>query len=99
MLHSNCYRAAKVNLPTSLGFPKESWLPFKISQKMYKTHFIGGSEIAKTSYKAYANKLTKVKCLAKKLYFHSELETVKVMVAKSGIYSTLFCPIKKQTMS
>ena len=46
-------------------------------QKMYKTHFIGGSEIAKTSYKAYANKLTKVKCLAKKLYFHSELENCK----------------------
>ena len=45
--------------------------------KMYKTHFIGGSEIAKTSYKAYANKLTKVKCLAKKLYFHSELENCK----------------------
>ena len=32
---------------------------------------------AKTSYKAYANKLTKVKCLAKKLYFHSELENCK----------------------
>ena len=46
-------------------------------QKMYKTHFIGGSEIAKTSYKAYANKLTKVKCLAKKIYFHSELENCK----------------------
>ena len=46
-------------------------------QKMYKTHFIGGSEIAKTSYKDYVNKLTKVKCLAKKLYFHSELENCK----------------------
>ena len=46
-------------------------------QKMYKTHFNCGSEIAKTSYKAYANKLTKVKCLAKKLYFHSELENCK----------------------
>ena len=42
-----------------------------------KRGFIGGSEIAKTSYKAYANKLTKVKCLAKKLYFHSELENCK----------------------
>ena len=44
---------------------------------MYKTHFIGGGEFAKTSYKAYANKLTKVKCLAKKLHFHSELENCK----------------------
>ena len=77
MLHSNCYRASEVNLPTSLAFQKESWLPFEISKKMYKTQFIGGSEFAKTSYKAYANKLTKVKCLAKKLYFHSELENCK----------------------
>ena len=46
-------------------------------QKMYRTHFIGGSEIAKMSYKAYANKLTKVECLAKKLYFHSKLENCK----------------------
>ena len=46
-------------------------------QKMYKAHFIGGSEIAKTSFTAYANKLTRVKCLAKKLYFHRELENCK----------------------
>ena len=46
-------------------------------QKMYKTHFIGGSKIAKTLYEAYANKLNKVKCLAKKLYFQSELENCK----------------------
>ena len=36
MLHSNCYRASKVNLPTSLGFRKESWLPFEISKKHIK---------------------------------------------------------------
>ena len=35
---------------------------------MFKMHFIGGSEIAKTLYKAYANTRTKVKCLAKKDY-------------------------------
>ena len=64
-------------------------------QKMYKTHVIGGSEIAKTSYKAYANKLTKVKFLAKNYIFIANKKTVKVMVAKSGIYSTLFCPVKK----
>ena len=56
---------------------KEILASIQNKQKMCETHFIGGSEIAKTSYKAYANKLTKVKCLAKKLYFHSELENCK----------------------
>ena len=64
---------------------------------MYKTHCIGGSEISKTSYKAYGNKLTKVKCLAKKLYFHSELENCKGDGRKIRdlLYSLL--PSKKKT--
>ena len=77
MLHSNCYRASEVNLPTSLGFRKESWLPFKISKKCIKRILLVAVKSQKTSYKASANKLTKVKCLAKKLYFHSELENCK----------------------
>ena len=56
---------------------KEVLASTRNKQKMYKTHFIGGSEIAKTLYEAYANKLSKVKCLAKKLYFQSELKNCK----------------------
>ena len=69
-------------------------------QKMYKTHFIGGSEIAKMSYKAYANKLTKVKCLVKKLYFYRELENCKGDGRK--IWDLLYSLLpskKKQTVS
>ena len=52
-------------------------LSIRNRQKMYKTHFTCGSEIAKTFYKVYANKLTKVNCQAKKLYFYCELENCK----------------------
>ena len=58
MLHSKCYPLNK--LPTSRGFRKETWLRFEIGKKCIKRIFIGGSEIAKTLHKAYANKLTKI---------------------------------------
>ena len=46
-------------------------------QKMYKTHFLQGSNVRKMMYKTYANKLAKVKSLAKKLYFAQELSNCK----------------------
>ena len=44
---------------------------------MYETHFLQGSNVCKMMYKTYANKLTKVKTLAKKLYFAQELSNCK----------------------
>ena len=76
---------------------EEILISLRNKQKMFKTYFIGGSEIAKTLYKATANKFTKVKCLAKKLYFRSELVNFKDdAVAKLGTYFILFCQEKKQ---
>ena len=46
-------------------------------EKMYKTHFLQGSNVCKMMYKTYAYKLTKVKSLAKKLYFAQELSNCK----------------------
>ena len=42
-------------------------------QKLYVSHFLNGSEVHKRFYKTYANKLTKIKTLAKKLYFQNEI--------------------------
>ena len=44
---------------------------------LYKSHFLQGSDVGKVIYKTYANKLTKVKSLSKKLYFAQELSNCK----------------------
>ena len=49
----------------------------KKKQKMYKTHYINGSLKEKYFYKRNANILTRMKNLAKKLYFHHILDESK----------------------
>ena len=49
----------------------------KTKQKMYLSHFIKGNSEQKQLYKKYANKLTKVKFAAKKLFYQDKLETSK----------------------
>ena len=49
----------------------------KTKQKFYLTHFVNGNLEQKQLYKNYANKLTKVKFAAKKLYYQDKLETSK----------------------
>ena len=48
-------------------------ISIKNKQKLYKTFFLGGSDFEKSFYKIYANKLTRVKNLSKKLYYHSAI--------------------------
>ena len=48
----------------------------KTKQKLYLSHFVNNSE-QKQLYKKYANKLTKVKFAAKKLYYQDKLKTSK----------------------
>ena len=45
----------------------------KKKQKLYKRHFLNGSDAHKQFYKKYANKLTKLKFASKKLYYKNEL--------------------------
>ena len=58
---------------------KQPWITkgilisIKSKQKLYKTFFLGGSDFEKSFYKIYANKLTTVKNLSKKLYYHSAI--------------------------
>ena len=47
-------------------------------QKLHKSHFLEGNHVSKLIYKTYANKLTKVKSLAKKLFFAQKLTNCKV---------------------
>ena len=49
----------------------------KTKQKLYLTHFVNGNLEQKQLYKKYANKLTKVKFAAKKLYYQDKLVTSK----------------------
>ena len=46
-------------------------ISMKNKQKLCKTFFLGGSDFEKSFYKIYANKLTGVTNLSKKLYYHS----------------------------
>ena len=49
-------------------------ISIKKKQKLYKTHYNFGSINEKLYYKKYSNLLTKVKNLAKKLYYHQKLD-------------------------
>ena len=42
-------------------------------QKLYTSHYLPGSELQKRFYKTYANKLTKIKRLSKKLEFRTQI--------------------------
>ena len=49
-------------------------ISIKKKQKLHKTHYIFGSINKKLYYKKYSNLPTKVKNLAKKLYYHQKLD-------------------------
>ena len=51
---------------------KGSFVSIRKKQKLYVTHYLKGNKIQK-KYKTYANKLTKLKTLSKKLYLESEI--------------------------
>ena len=52
-------------------------ISIKRKQRMHKTHYINGSTLGKYLYKKYSNLLTRVKKLAKKIYFHCKIEEYK----------------------
>ena len=41
---------------------------------MFKSHFLNGDTDKQSFFKKYANKLTKIKALSKKLYFASKIK-------------------------
>ena len=50
---------------------------------MYKSHYVLGDETRKHEFKVYANKLTKIKTLAKKNYYAEELHKNKSNLRKT----------------
>lgn len=49
----------------------------KNKQKLYKNYFLNGTVFEKSFYKKYANKLTRVKNLSKKLYYNATISEKK----------------------
>ena len=60
-------------LRSKLWITKGLLISIKKKQKLHKTHYFFGSINEKLYYKKYSNLLTKVKNLAKKLYYHQKL--------------------------
>ena len=57
----------------------------KNKQRFYRTCFLNGNDFDKAFYKSYANKLTRVKALAKKLYPGTAITEKKITPKNSGI--------------
>ena len=53
---------------------KDIYAKIRTKRRMHKSHYINGNEAMKREYKTFANKLTKLKAIAKKLYYANELE-------------------------
>ena len=64
---------------------------------MHKTHYINGSPVAKSCYKMYSNTLTKVKELAKKLFYHQKLNECKDNPKKTWDILRTLLPSKKNS--
>jgi len=57
---------------------------------MHKTHYVNGNLFEQYLYKTYANTFNKVKRLAKKNYYHNQLQTATNNQKKHGIFYALF---------
>ena len=49
----------------------------KTKQSLYKSYFLNGNDFEKNHYEKYANKLTRVKNLSKKLYYNDNITNKK----------------------
>ena len=79
---------------------KDIKISIKKKQKMYKSHYLEGNEVAKLLYKNYANKLSKIKNAENKRYFGSELHNCKTNIHKTWDIIKSLLPKKtaKQTI-
>ena len=95
----------KIATRTQSKLNKKPWItrglmtPIRKKQKLYKTHFLKGSDSEKNFYRHYANKLNELKYISKKIYLNRELEenTPYITYAKSGKLLTPFY-IRKQNL-
>ena len=52
--------------------------------RMHKSHYAMGDNRMKQEYKSFANKLTKIKTIAKKKYYAEQLKMMNVILEKLG---------------
>ena len=90
MLHVNVLREKNRKLMSKPWITKGNFVSICKNQKLYVTHYLKGNEIQKKFYKTYANKLTELKTLSKKLYLESEILNSRQDMRKFwGITKTL----------
>ena len=59
-------------------------ISIKHKQKLYLSHFINGNSEKRNFYKKYANKLNKIKCISKQMYYQDELYKSKNYALELG---------------
>ena len=85
-----CLSRKKQRLHNKPWITKGVLISIRNKQKMYKTHFLQGSNVCKMMYKTYSSKLTKVKNLAKKLCFAQESSNCAMDVKCGKLLKQLF---------
>ena len=73
---------------------KKLLISIRNKQKMYQTHFLNGNAVSKKMYKDYANKLTKIKATAKKLYYGQQFQNCKGDACKTWSLIKILLPNK-----
>ena len=66
---------------------------------MYKNYYLRGNDHEKSMYKIYANKLTRVKNLSEKIFYHSALTEQKHNPKKLWKLVNSVVPPKKNLLS
>ena len=78
---------------------KSLLISIKKKQKMHKTHYIFGLPSEKKYYKLYSNTLTRVKNLAKRLYYHNKITEHKNNPKKTWDVLRSLLPSKTKSKS
>ena len=76
--------AVKKESYRSLGKPKGYLSQLKKEQMMYKNYFLRGNDLEKAMYKVYANKLTRVKNLSKKIFYRWAITDKNITLKNYG---------------
>ena len=71
---------------------KDIYAKIRTIRRMHKSHYIKGNEAMKREYKIFANKLTKLKAIAKKIISLTSLIQTRVIREKHGSCFGCYCP-------
>jgi len=83
------------NSTTNRALQRNYYCKSKKKGKMYKTHFLNGTDTDKKNYKIFANKLTKSKNVAKRIYFENKIQKCKANSRQTWELIKTLLPNKK----